>query len=133
MGCRQMVGGRELGCYKKIIKKILGINSSLLISGSRFEVLVFATFFVGASSVLLVNRHRGGTLSTVVVAAVAARPAVVVVVANGGLDACSADFLVKVGDGNLILGEVLKGNEELCVCGSAVGGECTIGCSESCD
>ena len=91
------------------------------------------TLFVVASSVLLVTCCRGGTLYTVVVAAVAARPAVVIVVANGGLDAYSTDLLAKVGDSNLMLGEVLQGNEELCVCDSAVGGVCTIGRSESCD
>ena len=108
------------------------MNSSLIISGSRFEVLVCTTCFVVARSVLLVARHRGGTLSTIIVAAVAARPAAVVVVATKGLDAWSAKLLAKVDDGNLNLGEVLKGNEELCVCGSAVGGECNISCSESC-
>ena len=67
------------------------------------------------------------------VAAVAARPEVVVVEATGGLDACSTELLAKVDDGDLEFGEVLKGNEELCECGSAVGGECTIGFSESCN
>ena len=109
------------------------INSYLFISGSRFEVLVFTNFFVVASSVLLVTCFRGGILSTVVAAAVAACPEVVVVIATGGLDACSAELLAKVDDGNLKLGEVLKGNNELCVCGSAVGGECTIGHSDICD
>ena len=68
-------------CYKKINclkQKILRINISLLISGSRFAVLVCTTFFVVASSVLLVARCRSGTLSTRVVAAVTARPEVVV-------------------------------------------------------
>ena len=64
-----------------------------------------------ASSVLLVDHHRSGTLSTRVVAAGAARPAVVFRVAAGGLDACSSEFLAKVGDGNLKFGEVLKGNK----------------------
>ena len=109
------------------------INSYLFISGSRFEVLVCTTFSVVASSFFLMVCHRSGTLSTIVVTEVAARPEVMVVVANRGLDACSAEFLVKVGDGNLKLGEVLNGNEELCVGGSAVGGEGTIGRSESCD
>ena len=63
--------------------------------------------FVVASSVLLVARHRSGTLFTIVVAEVAVYPAVVVVVATGGLDACSAEFLAKVSDGNLKLGKVL--------------------------
>ena len=66
------------------------------------------------------------------VAAGAARPSVVVQVAAGGLDACSAELLARVGDGNLKFGEVLKGNDELGVGGSAVGGECTVGRSESC-
>ena len=79
------------------------------------------------------TRRRVGTLSTVVVAAVAVRPAVVVVVATGGLYACRAELLTKVGDGDLKLGKILKGNEKLRVCGSAVGGECTIRISESCD
>ena len=81
----------------------------------------------------MVTRHRGGTLSTVVVIAVAARTSVFVVVATVGLDACTAELLAKVGYGDLKLGKVLKGNEELCMCGSVVGSECTIGHSESCD
>ena len=85
------------------------------------------TFFVVASSVVMLARRRGGKLSTIVVTAVSARPAVVVVVATRGLDAFSTELLAKVGNGNLKLGEVLKGNEELCVCGSAVRSECTIG------
>ena len=89
--------------------------------------------FIVASSVLLVTRLRGGGLSIVVVAAVAACPSAVVVVDTGGLDACSTELLVKVGDSNLKLGKVLKGNKDLCVCGSAVGGECNIGRSESFD
>ena len=47
------------------------------------------------------------------VAAVAAHPVVAVVLANRGIDACSANFLAKVGDGNLQLGEVLKVDEEM--------------------
>ena len=89
--------------------------------------------FSVASSVLLVACPRSGKLSTIVVAAVAACPAVVVVVATGGLDSSSSELLAKVDDGNLKLGEVLKGNEELYVGGSAVGDECTIGRSERCD
>ena len=81
----------------------------------------------------MVTRCRGGTLSTIVVTSVAVCPTVVVVVATGGIDAYSAELLVKVGDGNLKLGKVLKGNEELCVGVSAVVGEGTIGCSESYD
>ena len=91
------------------------------------------TFFVMASSLLLVSLCRSGTLPTILVAAVAACPAVVVVVATGGLDAYSANLLAKVGDSNLKLGKILKGNVELGVGGSAVNGECTIGCSERCD
>ena len=74
-----------------------------------------------------------GTVSTIVVAAVTARPEVVVAVDDGGIDACSAELLAKVDDGNLKLGKVLKGNEELCVGGSVVVGEGTIGCSDSCN
>ena len=86
-----------------------------------------------ASSILLVTRRRIGTLSTIVVAAVSTCSEVVVLVATGGLDACSAELLAKVGDGNLKLCEVLKGNAELCVSSSAVGGECNIDRSESCN
>ena len=67
------------------------------------------------------------------VAAGAARPAVVVRVAAGGLDACSAELLAKVGDGKMRFGKVLQGNYELGVGGSAVVGECAVGRSESCD
>ena len=74
------------------------------------KFLCVTPFFVLASSVLLVNHHRGGTLSTVVVTAVAARPAVLLVVDTGGIDSCSAKLLAKVGNGNLKIGEVLKGN-----------------------
>ena len=68
-----------------------------------------------------------------VVAGGDAHPEVVVWVAAGGLDACSAELLVKVGDGNMKFGEVLQCDEELVVVGSAVCGECTVGLSESCD
>ena len=78
-------------------------------------------------------RQRSGTLSTILVAAVAARPALVVVLDTGVLGSCSAEFLAKVGNGNLKISEVLKGNEELCVGGSAVCGECIIGCSKRCN
>ena len=71
--------------------------------------------------------HWSGIISTIVVAAVNTRPALVVVVATRGLDDCSTELLAKVGDGNLKLGEVLKGNEKLCMGGSAVYGEGTIG------
>ena len=70
---------------------------------------------------------------TGVVAAGAARLAVVVRGAAEGLDACSAELLSKVGDGNMKFGEVLQGNYELGVGGSAVCGEYTVGRSESCD
>ena len=83
------------------------------------------------SSVLLVARCRGGTLSTIVVAAVAARPELVVVVSTRGLDDCRDELLANVSKVNLKLDKVLKGNEELCVCGSAVVGVCTIGRSGS--
>ena len=91
------------------------------------------TFFVVAISVLLVARRKSGTFSTIVIAAVAAFPAVAVVVATGGLDAFSAKLLANFVNGNLNLGKVLKGNEDLCVGGSPVGGEGTIGCSGSCN
>ena len=94
---------------------------------------MYHLFVVVASSILLVACSRSGTFSTGVVAAGAAHPAVVVRVAAGGLDACSSELLAKVGDGNLKFGEVLKGNEDLGVGGSAVGGECTVGHSEGCD
>ena len=68
-----------------------------------------------------------GTSTTSVIAAVAARPSVVVAVATGGLDSCSAKLLAKVDDSNMKLGEVLKGNDDLCVSGRAVVGEGTIG------
>ena len=77
--------------------------------------------------------RRSRKFSTGVVAAGAARSEVVVRGAAGGLDACSAELLSKVGDGNMKFGEVLKGNEELGVGRIAVYGECTVGCSESCD
>ena len=67
------------------------------------------------------------------VAAGVARPAVVVWGAARGLDACSAELLAKVGDGDIKFGEVLQVNEELVVSGSAVCGECNVGRSESCN
>ena len=75
--------------------------------------------------------HRSGTFSTGVVSAGAARPEVVVWGAAGGLDACSAELILKVGDGNMKFSEVLQDNEELGVGDSAVCGECAIGRSES--
>ena len=93
---------------------------------------MYHLFVVVASSILLVACSRSGTFSTGVVAAGAAHPAVVVRVAAGGLDTCRAELLAQVGDGNLKFGEVLKGYKELGVGGSAVCGECTVGCSENC-
>ena len=102
-------------------------------SRSRVVVLVCATFFVVASSILLVAYRRSGTFSNGVVAAGSARPIVVVLGAAGGLDACSAELLSKVGDGNMKFGKVLQGDDELGVGGSAVCGECTVDRSEICD
>ena len=59
-------------------------------------------------------------ISTGVVAMGAVRPAVVVWGAARGLDACSAELLSKVGDGKMKFTEVLQGDEELGVGGSAV-------------
>ena len=50
-----------------------------------------------------------------------------------GIDACSAELLAKVGDGNMKFGEVLQCNEELGVGGSAVCGGCNVDHSKSCD
>ena len=88
--------------------------------------------FVMASSILLVACRRSGTFLTGMVAAGAACLSVVVQGAAGGLDTCSAEFLSEVGDGNMELCEVLQGDEELGVGGSAVFGEGDVGCSESC-
>ena len=85
------------------------------------QFLCVPPFFV-AGSILLVAYCRSGEFSTGVVAAGAARPAVVVWGAVGGLDACSAELLSKVGDGNMKFGKVLQGDEELGVGGSAVCG-----------
>ena len=101
-------------------------------SGIRFAVLVCTTFFVMASSILLVACRRSGAFPTVVVAAGAACPAVVVQGAPGGLDACSAELLLKVGGGNMKFSEVLQGDDKLGVGVSAVCSECAVGCSESC-
>ena len=72
-------------------------------SGSRVAVLVCTTFFVVASSILMVACRRSGTFSTGVVAAGAACPEVVVRGAAGGHDTCSAELLSEVGDGNMKL------------------------------
>ena len=89
------------------------------------------TFFVVASSILLVACRRSRKFSTGVVAAGAACPAVVVRGAAGGLDTCSTEFFLEVGDGDIQLREVLQGDEELGLGGRAVYGECAVGCSES--
>ena len=89
-------------------------------SGSRVAVLVCTSFFVVASSTLLVACRRSGTFLTGVVAVGAAFPAVVVRVTARGLDTCGAELLSEVGDGNMQLREVLQGNEELGVGGHAV-------------
>ena len=81
----------------------------------------------------MVECRRSGIFSTGVVAAGAAHPEVVVWVAAGGLDACSAELLAQVIDGKMEFGEVLQGNDDLGVGGSAVCNECTVGHSESCD
>ena len=107
--------------------KQIRINCSLIMSESRVAILVCTTFFVVASSILLVACRRSGTFLTGVVAVGAARLAEVVWVASGGLDACSAELLAKVGNCNLKFGMVLKGNEELGVGGISVGSECTVG------
>ena len=101
-------------------------------SGRRFAVLVCTTFFVVASSILLVACRRSGTFSTRVVAAGAACPSVVVRGGARGLDTCSAELLLEVGEGNMKLCEDPQGNEELGVGVHAVCGECAVGHSESC-
>ena len=62
----------------------------------------------------------------------AACPAVVVLGAVGGLDICSAEFLLEVSDNNMYLREVLQVDEELGLGGRAVCGEGAVGCSEIC-
>ena len=84
------------------------------------------------SSILLVAYSRSGEFPAGVVAAGAARPEVVVWEAAGGLDTCSAELLLEVGDGKMKFCEVLQGDEELGVGGSAVCGDCAVGCSERC-
>ena len=101
-------------------------------SGRWVAVLVITTFFVVASSILLVACRRSRTFSTVVVTAGAACPEVVVRGAAGGLDTCSAELFLEVGDGDMQLHEFLKGDEDLGVGGRAVGGEGAFGCNESC-
>ena len=108
------------------------MNRSRIMLGIRVAVLVCTTFFVVASSILLVGCFRSGKFSTGVVAAGAARPAVAVWGAVGGLDTCSAELLLGVSNGNMKLCEVLQGNEDLGVGGSAVCGECAADRSESC-
>ena len=89
-------------------------------SESRVAVLVVTTFFVGTSSILLVAFRRSRTFSTGLIAAGAACPEVVVRGAAEGLDTCSAELILEVGDGNIQLREVLQGDEELGVGGRAV-------------
>ena len=81
-----------------------------------------------ASSILLVACRRSGTFSTGVVACLA----VVVWGAAGGLDTCSAELLLEVGDGDTKLHEVLQGDGELGVGGCAVCSEGAVGRSERC-
>ena len=96
-------------------------------SGSRVAVLVITTFFVVASSILLVACLRSRIFLTGLVAAGAACPAVVVRGAAGGLDTCSAELFLEVGDGDMQLREVLQGDADLGVGGRAVGGEGAVG------
>ena len=91
-------------------------------SGSWFAVLVCTTFFDEASSILLMACLRSGTFLTGVVAAGAARPEVVVRGADRGLDTCSTELLLEVSDGNMKLREVLQGDDDLGLRGSAVCG-----------
>ena len=100
--------------------------------GSRVAALVVTTFFVVASSILLVACHGSRKFSTGVIAAGAACPAVVVRGAAGVVDTCSAELFSEVVDGDMQLREFLQGNEELGVVGRTVGGEGAVGCSESC-
>ena len=79
--------------------------------GSQVAVRVCTTIFVVASRILMVACSRSEKFSTGVVAAGAARPAVVVWGATGGLDACGADLILKVGNGNMKFIEVLQGDE----------------------
>ena len=109
-------------------KESLGLTVLGLCQGAR----LCTTFFVVTSSILLVACRRSGKVSTGVVAAGAACPAVVVRGAAGGLDTCSAELFLGVGDGNIQLREVLQGDEDLGVGGRAVYGEGAVGCSESC-
>ena len=85
-------------------KESLELTVTWSYQGAGLKFLCVPPPFFVASSVLLVNHFRGGTLSNVVLSSVAARPAVVVVVATGGLDACSAELIAKVRDSNLNLG-----------------------------
>ena len=101
-------------------------------SGSRVAVLVCTTFFFVASSIILVACRRSGTFLTGVVAAGAVRPSVVVWVTARGLDTCSTEFLLEVGDGNMNLREVLQRDEELRLDESSVCSECAVDRSESC-
>ena len=72
--------------------------------------------------------RRSGKFSIGVVVVGAARPAVVVWGSSGGLDACSAELLLKVSDGNMKFSEVLQGDDDLGVGVSAVCSECAVVC-----
>ena len=101
-------------------------------SGIRVAALVVTNFFVVASRILLVACRGSRKFYTGVIAAGATCPAVVVRGASRGLDTCSAELFLEVCNGDMQLCKVLQGNEELGVGGSAVYGECTVGCSENC-
>ena len=72
-------------------KESLGLTVPGLCQGAGLQFLCVPTFFIMASSILMVACPRSGTFSTGVVAAGAACPAVVVWGAAGGLDTCSAE------------------------------------------
>ena len=76
------------------------MNRSQIMSGSRVVVLVCTTFFVVASSILMMACRRSGTFSTGLVAAGAACPSVLVRGSAGGLDTFSAELLSEVSDSN---------------------------------
>ena len=78
-------------------------------SGSRVAALVITTFFVVASSTLLVACRRSRTFSTGVIAAGAAFPAVVVQGAARGIDTCSAEFFSEVGVARVYNGSAVDG------------------------
>ena len=86
----------------------------------------------GKRRLLLVACRRSRKFSTGVIAAGAACPAVVVRGADGGLDTCSAELFLEVGNSDMQLRKILQGDEELGVGRRAVEGEGDVGCSESC-